>query len=164
MASDTTPELSIEQLISALNQRLFMECERVQSAMPPVSRSLVAKLTCEVQSQDPIGKPRTLTIPFTGQCSRETSQGRPTRDCYFKELTATCEPSPSGSPRIMRHLRLRHRSEADPPLDSCLSILAEVHQFQSEELGVDINRVEAIGTSVHRTCRGSPTGHRHHRT
>ena len=49
MAPDTALELSIEQLIGALNEKLFMECERVQAAMPPVSRALVAKLSAKVQ-------------------------------------------------------------------------------------------------------------------
>lgn len=112
---------------------------------------------------EPERKSRTLTIPFTGQRSRETSQGRSTRDSYSKELAATCKSSSPGSPRVVRHLRLRRRSAANRPLDSRLSILAEVHWFQSKELGIDSDRMEAIGTSLPRTCRGSPTGHRYHR-
>jgi len=49
---DAALELSVEQLISALNKKLFMECTRVQAAMPPMSRALVATLTAEVRSQD----------------------------------------------------------------------------------------------------------------
>ena len=41
---DATLELSIEQLVGALNKKLFMECAQVQSAMPPMSRALVATL------------------------------------------------------------------------------------------------------------------------
>jgi len=52
MVPDAALELSVEQLISALNKKLFMECTRVQAAMPPVSRVPVAKLTAEVQFQD----------------------------------------------------------------------------------------------------------------
>jgi hypothetical protein len=51
MAPDPTLELSIEQLISALNKKLFVECARVQAAMPPMSRALVATLTAEVRSR-----------------------------------------------------------------------------------------------------------------
>ena len=51
MASNAALELSVEQLISALNKKLFMECTRVQVAMPPMSQALVATLNAEVQSQ-----------------------------------------------------------------------------------------------------------------
>ena len=44
---------SIEQLISALNKKLLKECARVQSAMPPESRGLVATLASEVRSREP---------------------------------------------------------------------------------------------------------------
>jgi len=47
---DATLELSVEQLISALNKKLFMECTRVQAAILPMSRVPVAALTAEVQS------------------------------------------------------------------------------------------------------------------
>ena len=45
-----THELSLEQLIAALNKKLFAECARVQLAMPPMSRALVAMLATEVRS------------------------------------------------------------------------------------------------------------------
>ena len=67
---------------------------------------------------------------FTDRRSGETSEGHSKRGCDFEELAAACEPSPSGSPRVMRHIRLQYRSEADPLLDPRLSILAEVHQLQ----------------------------------
>ena len=50
MALDVTLELSVEELISALNKKMFMEYTRVRSAMPPVSRTLVATLATEVWS------------------------------------------------------------------------------------------------------------------
>jgi hypothetical protein len=46
---DATLELSIEQLIGALNKKIFMECS--QAAMPPISRALVASMTDEVRAQ-----------------------------------------------------------------------------------------------------------------
>jgi len=46
---DAVLELSIEQLIRALNKKLFAECARVQSAIP-TSRVLVATLASEVWS------------------------------------------------------------------------------------------------------------------
>ena len=52
MMPDPAPELSIEQLIGALNKKLFMEYIRVRSAMPPISRALVATLTAEVRPQE----------------------------------------------------------------------------------------------------------------
>jgi len=52
MVPNAALELSVEQLISALNKELFMECTRVQTAMPPKSQAPVATLTAEVQSQD----------------------------------------------------------------------------------------------------------------
>jgi len=51
MTPDATLELSIGQLIGALNKKLFMECARVQSAMPPMSRALATTLTTEVPPQ-----------------------------------------------------------------------------------------------------------------
>lgn len=51
MVPDAALELSVEQLISTLDKKLFMECTRVQAAVvPPMSRALVATLTAEVQS------------------------------------------------------------------------------------------------------------------
>jgi len=52
MVPDAVLELSVEQLISALNKKLFMECTRVQAAIPPKSRALVATLTGEVRPYD----------------------------------------------------------------------------------------------------------------
>jgi len=52
MVPDAALELSVEQLISTLDNKLFMEYARVQAEMPPMSRAPVAKLTAEVQSQD----------------------------------------------------------------------------------------------------------------
>jgi len=49
MGPDATLELSLEELIGALNEKLSTECARVQSAMPPMSRALVATLTAEVR-------------------------------------------------------------------------------------------------------------------
>jgi len=45
-------ELSIEQLIGVLNKKLSMECTRLQSSMPHVSRALVAELAAEVRTSD----------------------------------------------------------------------------------------------------------------
>ena len=50
MTLDATLELSVEQLVDALNKKLFMECARVQAAMPPRSRALAATLATEVRS------------------------------------------------------------------------------------------------------------------
>jgi len=52
MVPDAALELSVEQLISALNKKLFMECTQVQAGMPPIPRAPVATLTAEVRSQD----------------------------------------------------------------------------------------------------------------
>ena len=49
---DVAHELSIEQLIEALNKKLFTEFTGIQPAMPPVPRVLVAKLTAEVRSNE----------------------------------------------------------------------------------------------------------------
>jgi len=58
MMSGTALELSVEQLIGALDKKLFMESTRVQSAMPPMSRAQVTTLTAEVQPQEPRGNLR----------------------------------------------------------------------------------------------------------
>jgi len=52
MAADATLELSIEQLISALDKKLFIECEQVQSEMSLISRALVPTLTVKVRSRN----------------------------------------------------------------------------------------------------------------
>jgi len=61
MAPDATFELSIEQLITALDRKLLMECGQIQSAMPPMSRALVATLAKKVRSQKLKGSPWVLT-------------------------------------------------------------------------------------------------------
>ena len=149
MTPDAALELSIEQLINALNKKLFMECSRVHSEMQPMSRALVTTLSAEVRRRSQwLRGPQVLTIYFTGRWSRTKSQRRSTRSDYPEEFTATCESYASRSPHILRHLRLRHRSKADRNLDPRLSILAQIHRFKSQELDVHNNRVETIGTSV----------------
>ena len=66
MTLDLVLELSVEQLIRALNEKLFMEFARLQSTVSPASRVLVASLTAEVQSNEPQANPRVLTRYFTG--------------------------------------------------------------------------------------------------
>jgi len=61
MAPDATHGPSIEQLISALDRKLLMECGQIQSVMPPTSRALVATLAKKVPSQKLKGSPRALT-------------------------------------------------------------------------------------------------------
>lgn len=51
MTPDAALELSVEQLIDALNQKLFMECTQARAAMPPRSRALAATLTAKVRSR-----------------------------------------------------------------------------------------------------------------
>ena len=50
MSLDSVLELSVEQLIRALNEKLFMECKRVQLSVPPISRGSATKLTSEVRA------------------------------------------------------------------------------------------------------------------
>ena len=57
MKPDVALKLSVEQLIRTLNKKLFMECTRVQSAIPPTSRDMVATLTREVRFQELKGNP-----------------------------------------------------------------------------------------------------------
>jgi len=63
---DTVLELSVEQLVTALNKKLLMECTRVQSAVPPPSRAFVATLTAEVRPNEREMDPRVLTRCFPG--------------------------------------------------------------------------------------------------
>jgi len=58
MTPDAALEFPIEQLIGALNKKLFMECARVRSTMRPISRALVAMLTAEVRSREQEGNLR----------------------------------------------------------------------------------------------------------
>jgi len=51
MIPDIVFELSLEQLISVLNKKLSMECTRVQTSMPHVSRALVAGFAAEVRTE-----------------------------------------------------------------------------------------------------------------
>ena len=55
MVPDAALELSIEQLIGTLNKKLFTECARIQSAMPPASLALLDTLTTEVWSRELMG-------------------------------------------------------------------------------------------------------------
>ena len=50
MALDVALELSVKQLISALNKRLLIEFTDVESKVPPLSRTSAAALTTEVRS------------------------------------------------------------------------------------------------------------------
>ena len=61
MSLNSVLELSVEQLIGALNEKLFMECKRIQFAMPPITRALVTKLASEVRSSKLQTNPRVLT-------------------------------------------------------------------------------------------------------
>ena len=65
MTLDSVLELSVEQLIRALNKKPFMEYTGVQSRVPPTSRALVATLTAEVRSSGRCG-----SSSFDGVLSR----------------------------------------------------------------------------------------------
>ena len=60
MAPDAALELSVEQLISALNEKIFMECTRIQ-LMTPTSHASVATLAAEVRFGELEGNHRVLT-------------------------------------------------------------------------------------------------------
>jgi len=150
MALDVVLELSVEQLISALNKKLFIEFTDVRSKVPPVSRTSVAALTAEVRS----GELKISSSPnetFLGRCSRETSQRRPTRSDLLEKRTTTGESPPPRSHRAVRRLCLRCRSEANHSLDPRVSVLAQSHHFQSQELGIDQQWMEAFGPFMSRT-------------
>ena len=53
MSLDSALELSVEQLIRALNKKLFMEWKRVQLSAPRASCTLATKFTSEVRSNEP---------------------------------------------------------------------------------------------------------------
>ena len=61
MSLDSVLKLSVEQLIRALNERLFVECKRVELSVPPVSHASVTKFTSEVRSNEPHTDLRVLT-------------------------------------------------------------------------------------------------------
>ena len=62
MTSDASLELSLEQLISALDKKLFGECARIHSTLLPTPRTLVAAFTAEVRLQElNSGNPQILT-------------------------------------------------------------------------------------------------------
>jgi hypothetical protein len=157
MTSDPILELSVEQLVRALNNKLFMECTRVQSMISPASPTLVATLAAEVRSNELKTNPQVLTRSFAGRRSGETSQRHPARGDFLEELPTTCEPSPSRGHRAVRHLHLQCRSPTNHLLDSRLPILAQSNHFQPQELGIDREWVETIGPIVSRTRWGSPS-------
>jgi len=49
MAFDAALELSVEQLVSVLNKKIFMDYTRVQLTAAPTTRASVAALTAEVR-------------------------------------------------------------------------------------------------------------------
>ena len=61
MKLDLARKFSVEQLIQALDKKLFMECTEAQSMVPPVSRALVVTLKVKVRSSKPRMYPRLLT-------------------------------------------------------------------------------------------------------
>jgi len=74
MTPDTTLELSLEQLINALDAKLFGECARLRSVLPPTPRTPVAAFTTEVRLRELNGNTRILTWHFAGRYPREKSQ------------------------------------------------------------------------------------------
>ena len=164
MPPDATLELSLEQLITALDKKLFGECARRRSTLPPTSRTLVAAFTAEVRFRERKGSRRILTRFVAGRCPRETSQRGSTTSPFFEELGTTCEPSPPRAPHILRHFRLRCGSAADRSPDARLQILARVHQSQRQELEVNWSQLEEARPSVPRTRRGSPPSCGHNST
>ena len=129
MTPDLALELSVEQLVRALNKKLFMEYARVQSAVLYASNALAATLMAEVRSSDPTTNCRVLTKCFTGRRSGGTSQRHPPRSNFLEEFPATYKPSSSRGDRAVRRLRLRYRSPTDRLLDARLPILAQSHHF-----------------------------------
>jgi len=137
MAFDAALELSVEQLVSVLNKKIFMECARIQLTAAPTTRTSVAALTAEVRHGEPEEDQGVLTGWFAGRRAGETSQRCSTRSDLPEELTTACQPSFSRNHRVVRNLRLRCRSETSRLLDPCLPVLAQSHHLQSWELGVD---------------------------
>jgi len=156
MALDVALELSVEQLISALNKKFSIEFTGIRSKVPPVSRTSVAALIAEVRSGE-LKTSSSSDETLLGRCSRETSQRRPTRSNFLEKRTTTGESPPSRSHRAVRSLCLRHRPETNHPLDPRVSVLAQGHRFQSQELVIDIQWMEAFGSFVSRAIGGSPS-------
>ena len=130
MTSDASLELSLEQLISALDKKLFGECARIRSTLLPTPRTLVAAFTAEVRLQElNSGNPQILTWYFAGRYPGEKSQRGSTTSQFFEELDTTCEPSSSRGHLILRRFRLQCGSTANRTLDPRLSILARIYQF-----------------------------------
>lgn len=50
MVPDVVLELSVEQLINALNKKLFMERARIQAQAAPISRDSVPTVAAEVRA------------------------------------------------------------------------------------------------------------------
>jgi len=101
--------------------------------------------------------PSSFDKMFLGRCSRRTSQRCSTRSDFPEKCPTTGESSPSRSYRAVRCLCLRYRPEANHPPDSRVSILAQGHRFQSQDLGIDRQWMEAFGSFVSRTLSGSPS-------
>jgi hypothetical protein len=51
MVPNAPPELSLEQLIDALNEKLFTECTQLQEEIPPRTRALVTTMAAKVGAQ-----------------------------------------------------------------------------------------------------------------
>ena len=49
MAFNAALKLSVEQLVSVLNKKIFMDCTRVQLTAAPATRTSVAALEAEVR-------------------------------------------------------------------------------------------------------------------
>ena len=137
MALDVALEFSVEQLISALNKKLFTEFTSVRMKVPYATRTSVATLATEVQWSTKLKTSLSFDEILLGRRSRETSQRHSARSDFLEKLPTTGEPSPSRSHRSVRRLCLRYRSKANHPLDPCVSVLAHSHRFQSQELGID---------------------------
>ena len=158
MTLDAALELSLEQLISILDQKLFGECTRIRSTTLPASRVLVAAFTSKVRLCESKGNPQTSTRYFADRCSRETSQRGSTTSPFSEEFDSTGEPSSSRGPCVLCHFHLRFRPTTNHPLDPRLSTLAQVHRFQPRKLEVDRDEMEKACPPVPRTCRVSPSG------
>ena len=161
MTPDATLELSLEQLISALDKKLFGECARIRSTIPLAPRTMAAAFTAQVRFRERKGNPRMLIMYFTGQFPRESSQRSFTPSPFSEEFNTTRELSSPCGPRVLRHFRLRCRPAANRPLDPRLSVLARIHRFQPRELEVNRDGMEKACPFVPWTCRSTPPGYGH---
>ena len=136
MPPETVLNPSFLEFIQALNEKVTLECTRVQDFCPPHGAASVATLTAEVSTPLSTKDTTDLTVNPSDRIPR--NQGSRNLEAYFlvEEPVAADKPVATGDPLSHRtiHPRVCKGRELDYSDDSRVQVLAHDRRLDARQL------------------------------